>query len=266
MRSHYEYLEHDGETLFGVRIGSDGSLDFPPNYSEETVRAAIARADERIRAHEERARHTNRKWSWWYLQDERRTSYARIGINEDGSLYNPNGYPEEIIRPLVDRAVERKKQELIESRKQAVEKRQWREQLRVYTAAKYIQEERSLGPRDSCYVCRKRLKDPPSIARGIGPECWERHVLRTIQFVSETNNRLIQAIVALKPSDPPDQSNPPNDIPALTGLPLGPPTSKIIEHRAKLNARWIDYLRRHSPPLRDLSDLQIQADLLAIGL
>lgn len=38
----------------------------------------------------------------------------------------------------------------------------------------------ALRPADHCRCCKKPLTDPPSIARGIGPECWE-HVLKAVE-------------------------------------------------------------------------------------
>jgi len=38
----------------------------------------------------------------------------------------------------------------------------------------------ALRPADHCRCCKKPLIDPPSIARGIGPECWE-HVLKAVE-------------------------------------------------------------------------------------
>jgi hypothetical protein len=34
--------------------------------------------------------------------------------------------------------------------------------------------EGALRPRDRCRCCGRELTDPPSVARGIGPECWPR--------------------------------------------------------------------------------------------
>jgi len=32
---------------------------------------------------------------------------------------------------------------------------------------------RGIGERQHCHICGKELSDPVSIARGIGPECWQ---------------------------------------------------------------------------------------------
>jgi hypothetical protein len=48
-----------------------------------------------------------------------------------------------------------------------------RRALHVQRIAELIIAEQATGPRRRCYVCDKKLTDKDSIARGIGPECWQ---------------------------------------------------------------------------------------------
>jgi hypothetical protein len=95
-----------------------------------------------------------------------------VGILADGTLHNPRNYPEADVRAAIA-AVEahraaRRRQGAI----RAAETRRRRRELRVYAVVERLRLGHRYGPRGTCVVCAKGLSDAPSIARGIGPECW----------------------------------------------------------------------------------------------
>jgi hypothetical protein len=122
------------------------------------------------------------RWKWVWHPDggrERRERLFEVGIEPDGSLHNPRGYPEALVREAVLAAAkcwhERRS---AAAKKAAVTRRKRRERL-TYAAARRIVEGHKLGPRQHCVCCGKGLSDPESIGRGIGSECWQG-VLRWI--------------------------------------------------------------------------------------
>jgi hypothetical protein len=95
-----------------------------------------------------------------------------VGIRKDGSLVNPNGYPDDVVRAAVIAAIERRRVRRSNSAKRAAETRRQRREKKVYEIVKRIQagqDLRSLW----CRICRRALSDPESKARGIGSECWQ---------------------------------------------------------------------------------------------
>jgi Family of unknown function (DUF6011) len=86
-----------------------------------------------------------------------------VGFNEDGTLHNPNGYPEAEILPILHRVVEEARRQRSEAAKKAAKTRADRRSKLVY----------SVGPRNNCVICGKGLGDPQSIERGIGSDCWQ---------------------------------------------------------------------------------------------
>jgi uncharacterized protein DUF6011 len=118
---------------------------------------------------------------WWRQVGD----FHEVAIRDDGSLWNPNNYPEAAVRQAIADAEARLQARKQESIKRGVEKRAQRREQRIWAAADAIRTGAGIGPRDTCFCCRKALTDPPSIARGIGPECWEG-VLRTVENETET--------------------------------------------------------------------------------
>jgi hypothetical protein len=110
-------------------------------------------------------------WQWSSVPYKGRRLYS-IGINDDGSLYNPNNYPEEDARTAALGADERKKEKLIEARKQGVVTRQRRREQRIAKIAKAYLLGHHVGNLRQCAMCERTLSDPVSIERGIGSECW----------------------------------------------------------------------------------------------
>ena len=118
------------------------------------------------------------KWVWHPHNAQERL--RNVGIEADGSLYNPNDYPPDLVRAAVLAANERVHEWRSQAAKQATETRRKRQQLKVLLIAKRIAARYSTGPRQSCYVCGRGLGDQASIARGIGSECWQ-DVLKQVE-------------------------------------------------------------------------------------
>lgn len=109
-------------------------------------------------------------WKWinhegTYLKD--------IGVNADGTLHNPNGYPDDQVRAAIAGAVERRHKRASAAAVKAAETRRHRREKLVYKTAARIASGERFGPRTGCYVCGRGLGDPQSIQRGIGSECWQ---------------------------------------------------------------------------------------------
>jgi hypothetical protein len=100
--------------------------------------------------------------------------YFRVGLNADGSFWSPDGHDEAIVRPVVEATIAEWHPARSAAAKRAAETRRHRLELKVYRVAQRILAGGQYGPRAQSYVCRKGLGDPPSIERGIGPECWGR--------------------------------------------------------------------------------------------
>jgi hypothetical protein len=113
------------------------------------------------------------RYKWVTLVDG--TQMYEVGIEVDGSLFNPRGYPDDEVRAAVLAANERRRQRRSNGAKKAAETRRERTAARVYQAAKRLTLAggNSIGPRGSCFICRRRLGDSDSINRGIGSECWQ---------------------------------------------------------------------------------------------
>jgi len=102
---------------------------------------------------------------------------SSIGINYDGSLRNPNGYPEDVVRAAVLWADEKHRAEITESRKkgaqQAAKTRKRRHEIKLRAIVNKMLRDEQIGPSTHCVLCKKQLSDPQSLARGIGSECWQ---------------------------------------------------------------------------------------------
>ncbi len=95
-----------------------------------------------------------------------------VGIDADGSLYNPHNYPEDVVRVAVAAADERRHERRSRAAQKAGATRRRRQALKVYELARAIVAEQATGPSGRCALCRRKLSDAESIARGIGTECW----------------------------------------------------------------------------------------------
>ena len=110
------------------------------------------------------------KYCWVHHNGER---LRNVGILADGSLFNPNNYPDETVRAAVLAANERVRARRCEAAKKAARTRtQHRERL-VYTTVQRIVAGHQTGPSSHCCICGKGLGDTASIERGTGLDCWQ---------------------------------------------------------------------------------------------
>jgi hypothetical protein len=106
-----------------------------------------------------------------------------VGILPDGALYNPNGYPEDLVRTAIEAANAIGHEYRSRNAKKAAETRRRRQEKRVHEAAKRIVAGRGIPPQRHCSICGRGLDDPQSIARAIGSECWQ-DVLAVVERLS----------------------------------------------------------------------------------
>ena len=96
-----------------------------------------------------------------------------IGILTDGSLRNPHGYPDDVVRAAVLAADARRLAQRSGAAKKAAETRKQRRLKRTAFVAQRVLAGHGIGARQSCGICGRGLGDPASIARGVGSECWQ---------------------------------------------------------------------------------------------
>ena len=104
----------------------------------------------------------------WVRHASGRGTFADVGILEDGTLHNPNGYPEAEVRAGVEAAIARLKESRKEAAARAALTRAARHERRVSEIADQIRQGHGIGQRATCACCRKALQDAASIERGIG--------------------------------------------------------------------------------------------------
>ena len=104
-----------------------------------------------------------------------------VGILADGALHNPNGYPEAVVRRSLDETIARRHAADSEAAKKAAVTRARRREKKIHLLATSIATKSGVKPGTHCYVCGKSLTDAESIARGIGPECWQE-VLQEVEW------------------------------------------------------------------------------------
>lgn len=102
-----------------------------------------------------------------------------VGILPDGTLHNPRGYPDDLVRTVVLAADARRHERRSRAAKKAAATRSHRRERQVYRIVERISSGHSIGPRHNSAICGRGLDDPESIERGIGSECWQ-DVLRVI--------------------------------------------------------------------------------------
>lgn len=114
------------------------------------------------------------KYRWVYnrITNEPRR-LTDVGILDDGTLHNPNGYPDDLVRQCVLAADEAVHLWRSEAAKKAAVTRAKRRERKVYIASEKIVQGHVYGPRTHCVICGKGVSDPPSIERGIGSDCWQ---------------------------------------------------------------------------------------------
>ncbi len=95
-----------------------------------------------------------------------------VGILSDGTLHNPNGYPEDVVRAAVTGADERRHERRSKAATKAAVTRRRRKEKAVARIAERILRGAGVGPQDQCAICGRHLDDPQSVQRGVGSECW----------------------------------------------------------------------------------------------
>jgi hypothetical protein len=96
-----------------------------------------------------------------------------VGILPDGSLRNPRGYPEDIVRAAVLAADTRRHERRSVAAKEAAKTRARQQERQILAIARRIVANGKVGTRDNCVICERGLGDFESIERGIGSECWQ---------------------------------------------------------------------------------------------
>jgi hypothetical protein len=109
---------------------------------------------------------------WRFVTHEGTTSYD-VGILPDGTLHNPRGYPDALVREAVAAADARRHGNRSLAAQRAAATRRRRRQKRVAEIAARILAGYDIGKRSNCAICGRGLGDPASIKRGIGSECWQ---------------------------------------------------------------------------------------------
>jgi hypothetical protein len=112
------------------------------------------------------------RYKWVYHGNYTEKLYD-VGINADGSLHNPRGYPEDIVRQAVIKAGEANHKRRSEAAKRAAVTREERRERLVYQVADQLLLGGKLTSRNSCMICGKRVFDKASKERGIGSDCWQ---------------------------------------------------------------------------------------------
>lgn len=110
------------------------------------------------------------KWKWVRHEG---SILLDVGVNPDGTLHNPNGYPDELVRSGIAGAEARRHERRREAAVRAAETRRLRQERKVYDAVRRIASGELLGPRRACFICGRGLDDPDSKRRGIGSDCWQ---------------------------------------------------------------------------------------------
>jgi hypothetical protein len=124
------------------------------------------------------------RYKWVTHEGER---LYQVGILANGRLYNPRGYPDDVVRAAVLAADQRRRSE---AAKKAAVTRERRQNHKVYLIAERLAAGGSAGPSLKCACCDRGLTDADSVARGIGSQCWQGILdvierLRTAQQAGE---------------------------------------------------------------------------------
>jgi hypothetical protein len=110
------------------------------------------------------------KFRWVWHGSERLSS---VGILPDGSLWNPNNYPEDIVRAAIAVAKARQHERRSRAAQKAAVTRRARQERKVLQAARRLLAGLEIGESTHCEICGRGLDDPQSVKRGVGSECWQ---------------------------------------------------------------------------------------------
>jgi hypothetical protein len=114
----------------------------------------------------------------WVRNDSTGDVFHDVGILADGTLHNPRGYPEDLVRATVLETNEYWAQRRSQAAKKAAATRSDRRERRIYEVIRKLGRGHKYGPASHCVVCGKSLGDPESIERGIGSDCWQEIMKR----------------------------------------------------------------------------------------
>ena len=113
-------------------------------------------------------------YRWVYYWDgEKQDRLRDVGILPDGTLHNPHGYADNIVRTAVLEADARCHKRRSDAAKKAAKTRARRQEKKTHAVAQRIIANDKTGPRSHRVICGKGLGDPLSIERGIGSECCQ---------------------------------------------------------------------------------------------
>jgi hypothetical protein len=98
------------------------------------------------------------KWVNWNDGTETKRLF-QVGILADGTFYNPNGYPEELVRASVRAADTRRHERRSNAAKRPAETRRRRQERDIHRVATKMLDNRPIGPRHFCACCGRKLND-----------------------------------------------------------------------------------------------------------
>jgi hypothetical protein len=90
--------------------------------------------------------------SWNWVRQPDGSKLYQIGILPDGTLYNPNGYPEEVVRAAVLAADQRRHERRSRAAQKAAATKSERRALKIAIIAERAVADQATGPRGRCRV------------------------------------------------------------------------------------------------------------------
>jgi hypothetical protein len=111
------------------------------------------------------------KWKWIWVNPAAGERIYDVGILADGTVHNPRGYPEDVVRAAVAGAEARRHERRSKAAIKAGATRRRRQEKRVADLARRVLAGHGIGAQSRCAICSRHLDDPESIGRGVGSEC-----------------------------------------------------------------------------------------------
>lgn len=126
---------------------------------------------------------TNGKRSGWkrvfHPTGEGRGYIHDVAYLPDGSI-QANGHDPETVARAILSAVLSDKVARSKAAQKAAATRAKRREKQLYRLVKHIRDGGQFVPSSTCRLCGKKVEDADSIARGIGPDCWQT-VMRELE-------------------------------------------------------------------------------------
>ena len=91
-------------------------------------------------------------YRWVYTNDFQQKLYD-VGVLPDGTLHNPNNYPEDLVRESIAGAVLRRREKRSNAAKQAAITREKRKQLMVWKVVRRLLRSEQVKPSPNCVIC-----------------------------------------------------------------------------------------------------------------